>query len=267
MRPQREPPVLDVRAMVGCGHRIGVVFDVDGTLVDSERDGHRVAFNQAFEEAGLDCRWDPDTYGRLLSITGGRRRLECFLRDDGWDALTARVVAGQLHERKTEIFTELAADGRIRPRPGVARLLCRLLDAGIELHVATTGSARWVHPLLRTCFGDDTFGVVVCGEDVRELKPAPDAYLRVLAETGLDPGHVVAVEDSPAGLSAARSAGLACVIVRSPYPDRTAAESWFAGATWTRSGFGELRAGDLLRAVPVRHRPAACPPSLCALSE
>lgn len=257
MRPLPEQPTIGTRPTAGCGHRIGVVFDVDGTLVDSERDGHRVAFNLAFEEAGLDCRWDVDTYGRLLGITGGRRRLERFLREDGWEALAAQVVAGQLHERKTEIFTELAAGGRIPPRPGVGRLLSRLFDAGIELHVATTGSARWVHPLLRTCFGEHTFGVVVTGEDVRELKPAPDAYLQVLARTGLDPRHVVAVEDSPAGLTAARAAGLACVIVRNPYPARSPAESEFLGAVSVRSDFGDLSDDDVLRAVPVRHRPAA----------
>lgn len=84
MRSLPEQPTISTRPTAGCAHRIGVVFDVDGTLVDSERDGHRVAFNLAFEEAGLDYRWDVDTYGRLLGITGGRRRLERFLREDGW---------------------------------------------------------------------------------------------------------------------------------------------------------------------------------------
>ncbi len=254
MRPLPGQPTAGTSPMAGCGHRIGVVFDVDGTLVDSERDGHRVAFNLAFEEAGLDYRWDADTYGRLLGIPGGRRRLERFLREDGWEALAAQVIAGQLHERKTEIFTELAAGGRIPPRPGVGRLLRRLFDGGIELHVATTGSARWVYPLLRTCFGRHTFGVVVTGEDVRALKPAPDAYLQVLARTGLDPRHVVAVEDCPTGLAAARAAGLACVIVRNPYPVRSPAESEFGGAVSVRSGFRELSDSDVLRAIPVRHR-------------
>lgn len=247
MKPHPQPPVLGHQRSNRCA-RLGVVFDVDGTLVDSELHGHRVAFNLAFDEAGLDCHWDADTYARLLDITGGRRRLEHYLREDGWDALDARVVAGQLHERKTEIFAELAADGQIPPRPGVVRLLCRLLDAGIELHVATTGSARWVHPLLHACFGAGTFGVVVTGDDVPELKPAPDAYLRVLTETGLSPGHAVAVEDSPAGLEAARAAGLACVVVRNPYPTRTG-RSGFAGAASVHSSFDELSDVDLLRAT------------------
>lgn len=260
MSPQPEQHTPGAEPPVGCGHRTGVVFDVDGTLVDSERDGHRVAFNEAFEEAGLDVRWDVETYGRLLSITGGRRRVERFLREDGWDPLTAQVVAGQVHERKTELFVEMAVGGRISPRPGIGRLLCRLFDAGIELHVATTGSARWVHPLLRASFGENTFGVVVTGEDVRELKPAPDAYLRVLAQTGLDPGHVVAVEDSPAGLAAARAAGLACVVVTNPYPcDSSPLDSRFAGAALIRSGFDELSAGDILRAIPASsRRDASC---------
>lgn len=60
-----------------------VIFDVDGTLVDSERDGHRVAFNEAFEEAGLTDYWDVDTYGQLLKITGGTKRLAFWLENKG----------------------------------------------------------------------------------------------------------------------------------------------------------------------------------------
>ena len=59
------------------------IFDVDGTLVDSERDGHRVAFNLAFEQLGMDDRWDVGTYGELLTVTGGRRRLVHYLKSQG----------------------------------------------------------------------------------------------------------------------------------------------------------------------------------------
>lgn len=66
-----------------------VIFDVDGTLVDSERDGHRVAFNEAFAEAGLPDRWDVDTYGQLLKITGGAKRLGFWLENNGWSPAEA----------------------------------------------------------------------------------------------------------------------------------------------------------------------------------
>ena len=52
-----------------------LIFDVDGTLADTERDGHRVAFNQAFAEAGLDWHWGVGLYGELLAVTGGKERM------------------------------------------------------------------------------------------------------------------------------------------------------------------------------------------------
>jgi phosphoglycolate phosphatase-like HAD superfamily hydrolase len=56
-----------------------LIFDVDGTLADTERDGHRVAFNRAFADAGLDWRWDVRRYGELLCLAGGRERLAHFI--------------------------------------------------------------------------------------------------------------------------------------------------------------------------------------------
>ena len=56
-----------------------LIFDVDGTLADTERDGHRVAFNQAFAEAGLDWDWTVSLYGDLLEVTGGRERILFYL--------------------------------------------------------------------------------------------------------------------------------------------------------------------------------------------
>jgi phosphoglycolate phosphatase-like HAD superfamily hydrolase len=56
-----------------------LLFDVDGTLADTERDGHRPAFNQAFKEAGLDWHWDVELYGKLLAVTGGKERMKHYI--------------------------------------------------------------------------------------------------------------------------------------------------------------------------------------------
>src|SRR5918997_2011568 len=96
-----------------------VVLDVDGTLVDSERDGHRVAFNRAFEEAGLSDRWDVERYGELLEVTGGKRRLKAYFEQQGMPEDEREELAGRLHARKTELFTEMAKRGEIEARPGV----------------------------------------------------------------------------------------------------------------------------------------------------
>lgn len=209
-----------------------VVFDVDGTLVDSERDGHRVAFNAAFEEAGLADRWDEDTYGRLLRTTGGARRLARWFEERGVPADEAAALAQQLHRRKTLIMRDLVVGGRIAPRPGVEALIDGLVANGVSVHVATTGTRAWVEPLLDTVFGD-RFEVVVTGTEVTDLKPDPAAYLDVLRRTGVPADRAAAVEDSGNGVRAAIAAGLACVAVHNPY---TAADD-LAGAALVADSF------------------------------
>lgn len=193
-----------------------VVFDVDGTLVDSERDGHRVAFNAAFEEAGLPDRWDVTTYGRLLAITGGARRLASWFESSGRTPDEARRLAEKLHARKTELMRDLIEDGRVQARPGVHRLLGELEAAAIPVHVATTGTRAWVEPLLDRVFGP-RFQIVVTGTEVSDLKPSPAAYLEVLRRTGTTAGAAVAVEDSANGVNAAVAAGLRCVAAYNSY--------------------------------------------------
>ena len=196
----------------------GVVLDVDGTLVDSERDGHRVAFNQAFEEAGLPYRWDPEKYGELLAITGGRRRLRLFLNDRGVPDPDCDELAGRLHRRKTEVFQDLVAEGRVPPRPGVVELLDELGAAHVPLGIATTGSRAWVEPLLARLFGLDRFAVVVTGDDTPVRKPDPGAHRLAARGLGVDGRTgVVAVEDSRNGLEAALAAGLPCAMVVNDY--------------------------------------------------
>jgi len=193
------------------------VFDVDGTLVDSERDGHRVAFNRAFEEAGLPDRWDVELYGELLEITGGDRRIKAYFKRRGMPADECAELARRLHPRKTEIFTEMAKSGEIEPRPGVRELLSELEDAGVRLAVATTGTGAWVHPLLERSFGAGRFEVVVTADEAPERKPDPSAHQLALAGLGLPAAAAPAIEDSLNGLRAAKAAGLACVIVVNDY--------------------------------------------------
>lgn len=194
-----------------------VVFDLDGTLADTERDGHRVAFNEAFEAAGLPYRWDVEEYGRLLAITGGRRRLEHYLRDQGHEAAEAAARAADLHRDKTERFTSLVRSGAVSARPGVRELVAELRAAGIATAVATTGRDEWVGPLLEQLFEPASFDVVVTGDDVSQLKPDPEVYHEVLHRLGTPARHTVAVEDSALGLQAALRAELRCVVVPNDY--------------------------------------------------
>lgn len=227
-----------------------VVFDVDGTLVDSERDGHRVAFNAAFAASGLPYRWGVLEYGRWLTITGGRRRLTAFLESEGYAAREASALAARLHSDKTFRMREFARYGMINPRPGVRELLGRLRSAGVTLAVATTGSREWAEPLLDRLFGPGMFSAVLTGSEVPELKPDPAVYTEVLRRLNVAPERALAVEDSANGLRAARGARMPCLVVTNGYTEG----SNFSGAAAVYEGFESVladRSGPLWRGQPV----------------
>lgn len=221
-----------------------VVFDVDGTLADTERDGHRPAFNEAFRRHGLDIEWGPTEYGRLLRTTGGRRRVERYLREHGYGS-AAPVLAGEVHATKTRLFASRVAAGAVAARPGVLELVRDLRRAGLRVAVATTGRRAWVEPLVARLLGPDTVDVMVTGDEVGELKPDPEAYLTALRRLGVVAGEALAVEDSAVGLRSASSAGLATLVVTNGY---TTGQD-FSGAAAVRAGFDTpepLDAADLL---------------------
>ncbi|MGH3974846.1 MAG: HAD-IA family hydrolase [Pseudonocardiaceae bacterium] len=219
------PP--DVSPADGCGpdppasKRAGslraVIFDLDGTLADTERDGHRVAFNEAFEAAGLDYRWSVSEYGELLATAGGRQRIDRYLQSQGHPAGEAAALATELHRDKTRRFAALVRTGAIKARPGAVELLNTLRAEGVATAVATTGTSDWVLPLLDILFGLDAFDVVVTGSDITDLKPDPAVYVETLARLGLRCADAVAVEDSANGVHAAVAAGLRCVAVVNEY--------------------------------------------------
>ena len=194
-----------------------VVFDVDGTLVDSERHGHRVAFNEAFAAFDLPYSWDEEAYGHWLSFHGGVRRIAAFLEEVGRPEEEREELAEKLHKEKTRLLREMIDADRIPPRPGMAELLADLGEAGVRLGVATVGSAGWVNHLLESLFPEARFEVVVTGADVSEKKPHPGCYQQALEALGVTPDVAVAIEDSATGLASARRAGLACVVVVNDY--------------------------------------------------
>lgn len=200
-----------------------LIFDVDGTLAETERDGHRLAFNQAFAEAGLDWVWDVDLYGELLAVTGGKERMTHYLQQYKPESMTAETAEARiraLHLDKNRRYADIVAAGAIPLRDGIARIVEQALAQDVKLSIATTTSRENVEALMCATFGADwesLFPIVVAGDEVPLKKPAPDVYLRVLDLLQINPAECLALEDSAPGLSAARAAGLPCLVTRSVY--------------------------------------------------
>lgn len=222
-----------------------LIFDVDGTLADTEKDGHRVAFNSAFKEAGLDWEWDEELYGKLLAVTGGKERMNYYL--DSFNTTFERpdnlqeMIAG-LHQTKTGYYTKLLGEGAIPLRPGVKRLIQEARDAGLRLAISTTTTPQNVTALLENTLGKesiDWFEVIAAGDIVPAKKPAPDIYDWALKEMDLDAADCLAFEDSENGILSSQGANLKTIITVNDYT----LDHDFTGAAIVLDNLGEAEQG------------------------
>ena len=199
-----------------------VIFDQDGVIADTERDGHRVAFNRAFKEFNLNIEWDVKAYGELLGIGGGKERMRHYLKQKDLDRNIEDVDAliKKVHKRKTEIFMEIIERGQIKLRPGVARLIRKCHDVQLKLAVCSTANEKAVNTLLRILLGDEAyawFDVILAGDIVKAKKPDPEIYNLAKEKLSVSPDSCVVIEDNRNGLLAAKDAGMRCVVTVNDY--------------------------------------------------
>jgi len=201
-----------------------IFFDQDGVIIDTERDGHRVSFNETFKEFGYDVAWGVEEYHELLQISGGKERMKHYLQTRGFgkpvppaevDDLIARM-----HKRKTAMFIEMVESGRLPLRPGIHRFMQEALAAGLKLGVCTTSSEKAAHAIAYQILKDVTFEVVLAGDVVEKKKPAPDIYNLALQKTGLTPDECFVVEDSRNGVLAGKAAGMRIVATTNVYTEK-----------------------------------------------
>lgn len=224
-----------------------LIFDCDGVLADTERDGHLPAFNRTFEDVGLPVRWSAEDYARYVLIGGGKERMAALLTADlveraglPTDPDAQRALLADWHRRKTDHYVALVEQGALPARPGIARVVAAADAAGWRLGVASTSAERSVRAVLEHAVGQGLAArfAVFAGDVVARKKPAPDIYLLALEGMGLDPADVVVVEDSANGLQAALAAGLTTVVTVSTYTH----DEDFTGAALVVSSLGDAPA-------------------------
>jgi HAD superfamily hydrolase (TIGR01509 family) len=199
-----------------------LIFDCDGVLVDTERDGHRVAFNRAFAARGYDIEWDVELYGELLQVAGGKERMRHYFDSDGWPTDIADKDASikELHRLKTDLFMETIESGQLPLRSGVKRLVDEAIADEVALAVCSTSNERAVSLVVEKMLGAERkahFRTILAGDVVSRKKPDPEVYELAKQRLKLNGDECMVVEDSRNGLLAAKGAGMYCVVTISAY--------------------------------------------------
>ena len=201
-----------------------LIFDCDGVLVDTERDGHRVAFNKAFTKKGYDIEWDVELYGKLLEIAGGKERMRHYFDNNGWpaDAADKDALIKELHKLKTDLFMQIIESGGLPLRPGVARLVDEAIAANVTLAICSTSNERAVNLVAEKLLGPERkacFSEILAGDVVSKKKPDPEIYNLASQRLGVEPSECVVIEDSRNGLLAAKAAKMRCIVTTNGYTE------------------------------------------------
>jgi HAD superfamily hydrolase (TIGR01509 family) len=232
-----------------------LIFDVDGTLANTEHDGHLRAFNETFKLFELDWHWDSELYSDLLSVSGGKERLAHYISHYNPNLernLSVRDIA-DIHNKKNEIFANHVTNGKVSLRVGVDRLIKEAIESGLRLGIATTTSLKNVEVLITSTLGEsvlDKFEVIGAGDVVKSKKPAPDIYQYVLDKMHLSCHECIAFEDSEIGFISSTSAGLKTVVTLSEYNKKQI----FEGALVLLDHLGdENQPFEIIKGKPTNH--------------
>ena len=201
-----------------------LIFDCDGVLADTERDGHRVAFNKAFVAKGLAIEWDIELYGKLLEVSGGKERMRHYFDQSGWpdDVADRDALIKELHKLKTDFFMQIIESGELPLRPGIARIVDEAIAAKMTLAVCSTSHERAVNLVVERLLGPERrahFSAILAGDVVSKKKPDPEIYNLASQRLSLQPSECVVVEDSRNGLLAAKAAGMHCIVTTNGYTE------------------------------------------------
>ncbi len=201
-----------------------IFFDQDGVIIDTERDGHRVSFNETFKAFGYSFQWGVDEYHKLLQIAGGKERMKSYMDEKG---ITAKMspeevdeLIKKMHKFKTDKFIEMIESGQLPLRPGIRRFMQEANQAGLVIGICTTSDVKAAHAIAYKVLADIKLSFVLAGDMVTKKKPDPEIYNLAMQNCGLGPQECLVVEDSRNGLLAAKNAGLRVVATTNPYTEK-----------------------------------------------
>ncbi len=201
-----------------------IFFDMDGVIIDTEKDGHRVAFNETFRDFGYKVEWDVDKYYELLQVAGGKERMRHYLHSEGFGVEIKPEeedeLIKELHRRKTALFVDLIESGKLPLRSGVKRIMQEANQAGLTLGICTTSNERSAHAITYQTLKDIKFDFVLAGDVVSKKKPDPEIYLLALDKACVRPDEAFVIEDSRNGVLAAKAAGIPVLATINEYTER-----------------------------------------------
>lgn len=200
-----------------------ILFGSISTVADTS-ELQRQAFNDAFEQHGLDWRWEQDEYRELLQGSGGEQRIAEYARERGTD-----VDAGAVHRTKSELFQQRLAEAKPAPRAGVAETVSEAREQGLKVALVTTTAPENVEALVSALdpqLSRGDFDLVLDRTDVQDGKPDAAVYALALEKLGEQPQDCVAIEDNLGGVQSAKAAGIACVA----FPNQNTAGHDFSSA-------------------------------------
>jgi len=199
-------------------------FDQDGVIIDTEKDGHRVAFNDTFHHFGLDANWSVEDYHELLQVGGGKERMRHYHHTVGFNknvpAEEEDAFIKELHAFKTDTFIGLLESKKLLPRPGIRRIMHEINQLELVMAVTTTSNQRAARAVAEGILSEVKFDFIIAGDMVSKKKPDPEIYLMALEKSGLTADECIVIEDSKNGVSAAKAAGMAVVATTNFYTER-----------------------------------------------
>lgn len=199
-----------------------LIFDCDGVLVDTERDGHRIAFNMAFANKGIDVVWSIEEYKKLLKVAGGKERMKYYFDENGWPAqfTDQEELIFSLHKQKTQFFMQLIESGALPLRPGIKRIVDEAIVHNLKLAVCSTSNEKSVRLIVKLLLGKkraSNFQAILAGDIVTRKKPDPEIYNLCIEKLNINPQDCMVIEDSRNGLIAAKAANFNCLITTNAY--------------------------------------------------